>query len=313
MKLSLAIPIDIDNREEFQNGEAVRIVSQAVEKAGADAAFITDHPAPTAKWRDRGGHDALDPFAGLAFVAAHTTKLRLMTHLVVLPYRNPFITAKGAATLDLLSDGRLILAIGVGYLRGEYQALGVNFDTRGAATDEAIEVMKAVWSGAVVEREGATFTAADIRVRPLPVQKPNPPIWSGGNSVRAMKRAAVLGDGWCPIFATGALSKTARTDDIASVADLRAKIDKVGEFRQAAGRMSEPFDICIGPQVGIRECNASEAQHFIEQSEELGQNGVGWVTCTLPHGDRKTFLDALQWFSEELAPKVHALPTKAAW
>src|SRR5437868_6741202 len=103
MKISIRIPMDVDDRVEFQNAAAVRAMAKAIEAADIDACFLTDHPAPSAAWRRAGGHDALDPFAGLAFVAAVTERLKLHTNLVVLPYRNPFLTAKAAATLDVLS------------------------------------------------------------------------------------------------------------------------------------------------------------------------------------------------------------------
>src|SRR5687767_5499475 len=105
MKFTVRIPMDIDNQAEFQNVEAVRQMAEAIERAGVDACYITDHPAPTAQWLSTGGHDALDPFAGLMLVAAFTKTLKLHTNLIVLPYRNPFITAKSAATLDVLSGG----------------------------------------------------------------------------------------------------------------------------------------------------------------------------------------------------------------
>ena len=310
MKLSLHIPMDIDDRVEFQNGAAVRAMAQAIERAGADACSITDHPAPTARWRHAGGHDALDPFAALAFVAAATTSLRLHTNLVVLPYRNPFITAKAAATLDVLSDGRLTMGVGVGYLRGEYQALGADFEGRGAAMDEALETMQAAWGEGTVTREGRAFSARDILPRPLPVQKPHPPIWAGGNSDRAIRRSAELCDGWSPFFASGALSKTTRTDDIATLDDLKLKIDLLRGHLDRVGR-TRPFDLCIAPQQGLRSCTASEADRYLNDVGRLAEQGATWLGCALPHPSREAFLDNVQWLGEEIAPKVHALPATA--
>jgi len=117
MKLSLHLPMDVEQATEFQNAKAIRLIAMAAEKAGFGAINTTDHPAPSDKWRLNGGHDTFDPFAALAFMAAVTNSLRLHTHILVLPYRNPLITAKCAATVDVLSDGRLTLGIGSGYLR----------------------------------------------------------------------------------------------------------------------------------------------------------------------------------------------------
>src|SRR5262245_31982063 len=198
MQISFRIPMDVDDRAEFQNADAVVAMARGLEDGGVDACHLTDHPAPTAKWREAGGHDALDPFAALAFVAAAARKLKLHTNIVVLPYRNPFLAAKSAATLDVLSEGRLILGVGGGYMRGEFAALGADTDTRGAKLDRALETMKAVWRGETVGRETPTFNAVGNMPRPLPVQNPHPPIWIGGNGDRAMRRAVEHGDGWSP-------------------------------------------------------------------------------------------------------------------
>ena len=136
---------------------------EVAEAAGFAGIGFTDHPAPTQKWLKAGGHDALDPFAALSFCAAVTDRMRLIPNIVVLPYRNPFLVAKAAATLDALSDGRFTLAVATGYMRGEYQALGVDFDQRNALFDEAIEVIRGVWSEDEFAHQGTTFTAGDRR------------------------------------------------------------------------------------------------------------------------------------------------------
>ena len=105
-------------------------MAAAAEAAGFHGFGFTDHPAPTERWLQAGGHDALDPFVAMGFAAARTTTVRLIPNVVVLPYRNPFVVAKSGATLDLLSEGRFTLAVGVGYLKREFAALGVEFDER---------------------------------------------------------------------------------------------------------------------------------------------------------------------------------------
>ena len=101
---------------ELVSGSGIAAVAAAAEAAGFHGFGFTDHPAPSQRWLDAGGHDALDPFVAMGFAAAHTTTLRLVPNIVVLPYRNPFVVAKSGATLDLLSGGRFTLAVGVGYL-----------------------------------------------------------------------------------------------------------------------------------------------------------------------------------------------------
>ena len=153
----------------------------AVEQAGFDAFALTEHPIPGANWLAHGGHQTLDPFVGLAFAAAVTERIRLLTHLSVVPYRNPFLLAKSAATLDRCSKGRFILGIGTGYHKTEFFALGVDFEERNALFDEALDVLPRAWSGEPFDAEGLHFTAKGVIQRPRPAQNPIP-IWIGGNS-----------------------------------------------------------------------------------------------------------------------------------
>ena len=127
---------------ELVSGAGIATVAAAAEAAGFHGFGFTDHPAPSQRWLEAGGHDALDPFVALGFAAARTTTLRLIPNIVVLPYRNPFVVAKSGATLDLLSDGRFTLAVGVGYLKREFAALGVNYDERAELFEEALEVIR---------------------------------------------------------------------------------------------------------------------------------------------------------------------------
>ena len=127
MKINVTLPFDqIENPAEFLQPEAVVEIARVAERAGFNGGNVTDHPCPTGRWLDAGGHYAQDPFVMLSFVAAATTKFKLHTGILVLPYRNPFITARSVATLDVFSRGRVSLGVGAGYLKGEYRALGVD-------------------------------------------------------------------------------------------------------------------------------------------------------------------------------------------
>src|SRR5246500_1084978 len=144
---------------ELVSGPRVAELAAAAETAGFHGFGFTDHPAPTQRWLEAGGHDALDPFVAMGFAAARTTALRLIPNIVVLPYRNPFLVAKSGATLDLLSGGRFTLAVGAGYLKREFAALGVDYDGRSALFDEALQVIRAVWTSDDISFEGKHFTA----------------------------------------------------------------------------------------------------------------------------------------------------------
>jgi alkanesulfonate monooxygenase SsuD/methylene tetrahydromethanopterin reductase-like flavin-dependent oxidoreductase (luciferase family) len=172
--------------------------------------------------------------------------------------------------------------------------------------DEAIKAMKAAWSGEDVVMEGAAFNAKGIRPRPLPVQKGGPPIWVGGNSLPAMRRAATLCDGWSPFFVAGPMSKGVRTDEIASLGDLKVKMGQLRDLRAAAGRTG-PFDVCMGPQRPMADLTAAEADRWINDLGELAGLGVNWSGCGVPHTTRAAFLDGLQWLSEEVLPKARTV------
>src|ERR1700680_3754442 len=142
MKFSVTYPLIIHpSSPELMTREAVSRFARTAEDSGFNGIGFTDHPAPTAKWLHAGGHDALDPFVALSFCAAVTERIRLIPNIVVLPYRHPLIVAKMVATLDALSEGRFTLAVATGYLRGEYKALGVDFEQRNTLFDQAVEVM----------------------------------------------------------------------------------------------------------------------------------------------------------------------------
>jgi probable F420-dependent oxidoreductase len=172
-------------------------VAATAEAAGFGGFAFTEHPSPGARWLEAGGHQSLDPFVALAFVAAATTDMKLLTYLSVLPYRNPLLLAKTTATLDKLSGGRFILGVGAGYLRGEFKALGVDFEERNALFDEALDVLPMHWSGEPFSYKGTHFEAKECIGRPTPVQQPIP-IWIGGSAERALRRAAVSADGLFP-------------------------------------------------------------------------------------------------------------------
>src|ERR1700756_2620203 len=162
---------------ELVSGPGVAGLAAAAEAAGFHGFGFTDHPAPTQRWLEAGGADALDPFVAMGFAAARTATLRLIPNIVVLPYRNPFLVAKAGATLDLLSGGRFTLAVRAGYLKAEFAALGVDFDARNDLLDEALDVIRAIWTTNDVTFEGRHFTARGITAHPRPASLPHPPIW----------------------------------------------------------------------------------------------------------------------------------------
>jgi probable F420-dependent oxidoreductase len=298
----MAIPLGDITPGEFQTPQAVREMSHALETAGIDACYVTDHPAPDAGWLRQGmGHDALDPFAAFAFVAAATTRLRLHTNIVVMAYRNPFLTAKSAATLQVLSGGRLILGVGAGYQKSEFEVLGVDFHQRGKLFDEALEVVRMAWAGGPVVFKGTHFEAHANEPRPVP--DPAPPIWIGGGSDKAVERAARWGDGWSPFFAAPAMSEINREAGIHTVEQLGGKIAMLQDMRAAAGKIG-PFDVAIGPKARLGYFKPGGADAFLEAVSELAEVGVTWAMVEPPHASRQAYIEHVQWFGEEVVTRL---------
>jgi probable F420-dependent oxidoreductase len=139
-----------------------------------------------------------DPFVLLAAIGVTTKTILLGTSVVIVPYRNPLHVAKAVATVDLVSNGRYLFGVGIGWLKEEFDALGEPFSERAERTREYLRVMKALWSGETATFQGKYFSFPTLHSNPLPVQKPHPPIIFGGESTPALKRIADLGDGWQP-------------------------------------------------------------------------------------------------------------------
>ena len=176
-----------------------------------------------------GGGDALEQLSLAAFVAAHTERLRLVTSVMILPHRHPVLAAKMLATIDVLSRGRLTVGVGVGWLREEFQALGApNFDRRGAVSDEILAIFKTLWTRSPASFAGEFFRFDEVKCLPAPVQKPHPPIWVGGHSRAALRRAARYADGWHPVGATPAA--------MLAPAELRELIGELHRLAEAGGR-----------------------------------------------------------------------------
>ena len=275
MKVHVTLPFDhIENPAEFLQPEAVTEIGAVLERAGFDGGNVTDHPCPAGRWLDSGGHYAQDPFVMLALLAAATKKLRLQTGILVLPYRNPFITARAVATLDVFSSGRVTLGLGAGYMKGEYFALGVDFERRNDIVDEYIKAMKAAWGADEFSFKGTGYEARGSRILPRPLQKPHPPLLIGGNSHRAIRRAVELGDAWYPFFTAGPLSDTARTAAMTGENDLVEGMRYLQEHCAKVGREHPPEIILSSLTSPGEKPAAQELVDRIGRYEEMGITGV---------------------------------------
>ncbi|HTR62020.1 MAG TPA: LLM class F420-dependent oxidoreductase [Candidatus Binataceae bacterium] len=195
-----------------------------------------------------------DPLLALAFVAGLTSKIKLATGIFVLPIRNPFATAKAVASLDVLSGGRFIFGVGIGWLEEEFNAVGMNFHDRALRTREYLELMKELWSSPEPVYKGKTVSIEGCGFMPKPVQRPHPPIVFGGHTPPALKRTARLGDGWYGIAES--------IDGIReTIGQLRAQ---EREFKRTA-----PLEITISPRIGQPLTPA-----LVRQFEDMGVSRI---------------------------------------
>jgi probable F420-dependent oxidoreductase len=300
MKFTIQLPVSkVEPVGEFQTGEAIRAVAQAIEASGADACCVDDHPIPDIEWlRDKSGHDAIDPFVALSFAAAATTRLHVHTNILVLPYRNPFLTAKAVASLEALSGGRLILGMGSGYLEGEFRALGIDFAKRGALMDEAVETMKLAWSGEVVVKTGRNFEARGNLARPTPATPPT--LWFGGAADKVLDRVVKWGAGWCPHFGAPVKDQFRRVQGaIHSMEDLRERVDELNARLAAAGR-EDPVDVCINLPQPPRSMDRATAEATVDTIEQLKKSGATWVFTVPDSRSRSAYLESTDWFGREI-------------
>jgi probable F420-dependent oxidoreductase len=273
----------------------------ALDDAGIDAIAFTEHPAPSKKWLDAGGHETFDPLTALSFCAASTSRIRLMTYLLVLPFRNPLLCAKQVATADVLSGGRVTLVTGTGYLRSEFAALGMEFEERNELFDEALAVLRSVWTGESFVFEGGHFTAVGQASVPAPVQHPHPPIWVGGNSRIARRRAATSGEGWSPLIIGAQQSKTTRTPAIENIDDLRAAVADLRRLTEEAGRDPAGMDV----QLQWRELAVDrDPDDTLRVLHELADAGVTWVVLNPPNDNVDRCLDALRTYADRVIARA---------
>ena len=259
----------------------MRAIASQGEELGFDAIALSDHPAPSAKWRRAGGHNTVEPAVALAFFAAATSTIRLMTHLYVLPFRNPYLSAKTLTSLDIVSGGRLIAGVGAGYLRSEFAALGVDFDKRVALFDESLTALRQIWTHPDEPVSGSNFAASGELNLDAPIQKPHPPLWIGGNSVATLRRVVEHGSGWSAVIAPASMASSVRTAAIEGVDDFSRAVDKLRVMLTASGR--DPNSVQI--QVDVPAVDFDDAAAVSRLDEYVSGMTRAGATRILAHAD----------------------------
>lgn len=305
MQFAVQLPVDkVNLGDEFVSAEGIVECATHVESSGFSACFVTDHPVPEDKWLATGGHHSFDPFVALTLAASCTSTLKLMTNIIVLPYRNPFLVAKSAASLDIVSNGRLILGTGAGYLEGEFRALGVEIEQRGQRMEDAYQAMKLAWSGESFSFQCKEFEATANTALPTPLQKPHPPIWVGGNSKAAMRRAAQYCDGWLPMPVPKKLAGRLKTHSLSNMDALRESVNNIRHMESQFDRI-KPLDICMIPfGMDMGSDMDWNSEGLVEQIQLMQEMGVTWINVTLPCESKQLYRDAVSWFAENVITRV---------
>jgi probable F420-dependent oxidoreductase len=301
--------------------DQVLTIAATAEKLRYSSVFVTDHivlPAstarstypysPTGQFPGGSRQDYLEPLAMMAYLARATTRLRLGTSVLVVPYRHPLLVAKMLATIDVLSKGRVILGAGVGWLREEFEAVGAPaFEERGSVTDESLRLMRAAWATDPVSFEGRHYKVQEIHALPKPAQRGGIPIWIGGHTDAAVQRAALLGDGWHPIGQ--------RPPAMLPPDEYAAKAERLRAVAREAGRDPASITLSLRVPMAVRPARAKapagDRPLFQGTPAELAGDVQAYADVGVSHfvfdptvPDLKDVLASMRRFAEDVRPKL---------
>ena len=304
------------SRGDMASPANLRTLAQRAESLGFDSAWVSDHIilprsvdsfypyAANGVATFRPDEDYYEPLAALNFLAGCTQKIRLGTHVLILPYRNPVLTAKMISTLDVLSEGRFILGAGVGWMEEEFKALGLDtFAQRGAVTDEYIQLFKELWTKDNPEFQGEHYQLSESGFQPKPVQKPHPPIWIGGHTNPAIRRAAKYGDGWMPIGL--------RPPAILEPEELAEKITRLRRLTMEAGRPEDAVSLCFSTGVtfddspgATRRMMSGRAEQSAADLRQYQDLGIRNFILGFPEDSVAAVDEAMEQFSKQVMPLI---------
>lgn len=247
----------------------------------------------------------LEQLTLLTYLAGVTKRIRLVPSVMIVPYRPPLLAAKILATLDVLSQGRLILGVGVGWMEEEFLALGAPpFAHRGAATNEYLRAFVELWTSDNPTFEGKYCRFSNIQFRPKPVQKPHPPIWVGGQSRAAIRRAAELGNGWHPVGAIPAVPLEPE--------ELAEKVALLHRYAERAGRDPAQLDVAMKTPLydtgsaggGPRRRFSGDPQQILQDIQAYSDVGVSHIIFDIRGAELNQALERLDWFAQEIMAQV---------
>jgi probable F420-dependent oxidoreductase len=295
----MKIGLSLSNNQGIEEVQDIVQLAVRAEALGLDSVWASDHVFNVGYVRERiGNRPYYDPLTILTYVAAQTERITLGTSVLVLPYHHPIRLAKAAATLDVMSGGRLVLGVGVGVIEQELHAMGSPYAERGAITDETIAILKCLWTEDEPSYQGRRYQFSGMAFSPKPLQKPHIPLLIGGTSRAAIRRAARLGNGWHP---------TAMPPEA-----LRVAMDYLGEQARAAGRSAADVPVSISiPMQGGRPGRYGlgvDAPEMVEKLHAFERLGVDTVVVSLYTGEAQAMARALEILARDVIP---ALPSAA--
>lgn len=270
-------------------------IARAADAAGFAYLGVCDHVAIPADRAETMGLEWWDTVATLGWLAGITERIHLLSHVYVPAYRHPLQVAKAFATLDRISGGRIVMGVGAGHVEAEFEGLGVSFAHRGALLDEAIDALRTAFTEEYPTLPGPHWSAADLGLRPLPVQEDGPPIWVGGSSDAALRRAAVRGDGWLPQGPVDA-----------------EIIGRLRDLREAAGQRGR-FDIgaLMGPvYVGEADWDlgrpgiTGDPERIATILNRVADLGVAQAQIQLRSRSVDELVEQIEQFGAEVLPKL---------
>jgi probable F420-dependent oxidoreductase len=270
-------------------------VAQAADRAGFTYVAVCDHVAIPAEKAPVMSTEWWDTIATLGWLAGITERTLLLSHVYVPAYRHPLQVAKAFATLDVVSGGRVVIGVGAGHVEGEFEVLGVPFAERGALLDESIDALRAAFAEDYPTLPGPRWPAADLGQHPRPIQEDGPPIWVGGSSPAALRRAALRGDGWLP---QGPVTPEA----IAQIRSLRDEAGRRGRFDVGALMgpvyVGDPDWDLGGPAL---TGSPDKIAHVLNKFSSMG---VAQAQVRLRSRSVEELLDQIEAFGAEVLPKL---------
>jgi len=292
----------LPNCRHLATPDIIRRAAVRAEQLAYDSVWVSDHVVVPRANIANFGETVFDPLVTLAVVAGATSRVRLGTTVLIVPYRNAVVTAKMIASLDALSGGRVVLGVGAGWVAAESAALGVPFAERGAMTDEHLDAMRELWTAREPSFAGKYSQFGGLVFEPKPVQTPHPPIWVGGHSKAALRRAVRVGAAWHPIN---------RAPD-----ELRAGVAELARLSQAQGRSAPPAltlrnDVRIlrpgeapPPSAHAGRVVAGEPEALAEQIGELKGCGVEHLVLEFLAADAADLDAQIGLFADRVRPRV---------